>query len=461
MTGAPQALRHAVPLPARDVTAADDAVCAVPEVRLTTRRGKSSSSVGRSRPRKSNTLRYQAKHHVDLPHIVKFSGGRSSGMLLFILLENGLLKADRGDVVVFNNTSAEHAETYRFVARCKRIVEEQYSVPFFWTEFQTYEDARGGKWTRLPSYKLVTPYPVSEAEPNGYSWKGEVFEEMLSWTGFVPNQFSRTCTKSLKLEATRLFLRDWLACKDSIPRQGHHGDLSRIDDKTLIDRHKRNGGKVPEKILIKKKDYIRSRSVFRPAQNYADYSAGYKSFSNPVLTGSQFGGEAQLGEDESEYVSFIGLRSDEGHRVARIKERDGEHCYMPLATLGITKEEVNSFWDDQSWDLDLPTDASLSNCVYCFLKGAGNLQQVHSTMKGSLSKEQLDTPSDIMWWKAMEKKYGRDLKAEKRKTKKEVRNNFIGFFGSSNFSYELLEVTTSKSDVAEYAAELLPCDCTD
>ena len=184
--------------------------------------------------RDSYRIQYDAAGHEDLPHVVKFSGGRSSGMLLFLLLENGILQADRGDVVIFNNTSAEHPETYRFTALCKRIVEEYYGIPFFWLEFQTYEDARAGAWTRLPSYKLVTSVQHSEQKPNGYSCKGELFEELLSWSGFVPNQFSRTCTKRLKLESTKLFLRDWLACKEGITRQGHHSDNSRLDDKTVI-----------------------------------------------------------------------------------------------------------------------------------------------------------------------------------------------------------------------------------
>ena len=50
-------------------------------------------------PHKIHSFRYRAKRHRELPHVVKFSGGRSSGMLLFALLENDLLKQQRGDVV--------------------------------------------------------------------------------------------------------------------------------------------------------------------------------------------------------------------------------------------------------------------------------------------------------------------------------------------------------------------------
>ena len=40
-------------------------------------------------PSKEYQFRYRSKKHSSLPHVVKFSGGRSSGMLLFALLENG------------------------------------------------------------------------------------------------------------------------------------------------------------------------------------------------------------------------------------------------------------------------------------------------------------------------------------------------------------------------------------
>ena len=110
-------------------------------------------------PSKEYQFRYRAKRHGTLPHVVKFSGGRSSGMLLFTLLENKILDADRGDVILFNNTSAEHPDTYRFVQDCSKA-SDRYGIPSFWVEFQTYEDARNGEWTRLPSYRLVINHPV-------------------------------------------------------------------------------------------------------------------------------------------------------------------------------------------------------------------------------------------------------------------------------------------------------------
>lgn len=419
---------------------------------------------------------YEVIGHDELPHVVKFSGGRSSGMMLFMLLENNFLKPKRGDVIIFNDTSAEHPETYNFTAKCKRIAEEQYGIPFFWIQFQTYEDARGGKWVRLPTYRLVKPVPWSEEEPNGYHWKGEAFEELLSWSGYVPNQFQRTCTQNLKLEVTRQFLRDWFACKDSTSRLGHYGNGSRMDDDTMYAYHQKHRGKVPKEIFLEKKSYVRSRPVFRDEQFFSDFSHVTQSIDNPHLTGKQFGGNATFGDGGIEYVTFVGLRYDEMRRVIKVQRRnsggpeangyEGEHVYMPLAKIGVTKEDVDEFWNNQNWGLNLPSEASLSNCVYCFLKGAGTLRKVHKQMEAVKEKttSALDSPCDINWWKRMELRYGRDLKAEKRVLqKKERAGAVIGFFGiESGFSYDLLgKSANGKIDLSKFTKTVLPCDCTD
>ena len=442
-------------------------------------------------------FRYRAKRHRDLPHVVKFSGGRSSGMLLFTLLENRLLDASRGDVIVFNNTSAEHPDTYRFAKDC-RSAADGYGVPFFWTEFQTYEDARNGEWTRLPTYRLVNDRPKSDENPDGFHWRGEVFEELLSWSGYVPNQFGRICTQHLKLQVTRLFLKDWLASKAAIPRLGHYGHASRIEPEVMYRRHRRNGGAVPPKIFHEKRRFSLSRPHVRPEQRYGDYADAWTPFTNDELDGRCPGGEAVFGARGAEYVAFVGLRGDEQPRVQRVEARrhdthavdyKGEHVYMPLAELSIGRPEVNSFWDRQSWDLALPKEGSLSNCVFCFLKGISNLRSVFARMEterertvpgfGSLA----GTPSDVRWWADMEKKYGRDLHAEQRATNGDSPRDFIGFFGASSspdqvgphaadamtdadrappigFSYRRLRENRAE-DVERYGQSLLPCDCTE
>ena len=411
-------------------------------------------------PTKQYDFRYRAKGHRDLPHVVKFSGGRSSGMLLFVLLENKILDPERGDVIVFNNTSSEHPDTYRFARDCKEA-SSRYGVPFFWVEFQTYEDARNGEWTRLPSYRLVNDEPKSPENLDGFHWRGEVFEELLSWSGYVPNQFRRICTQYLKLEVTRMFLKDWLACKEIIPRLGHYGDSSRVNMNVMYRRHLRNRGAVPKEIFVQKRGYVLQRPHTRPEQRYGDFSSAWQPFQN---------------DGGVEYVAFVGLRADEQRRVKRIEARntkpgppgyEGEHVYMPLADMAVARNDVNAFWDRQAWDLSLPKEGNLSNCVYCFLKGAANLRSVYNKMEKEKRRAApefgtlLDTPSDIAWWIRMEKTYGRDLEAEQREITGNSENNIVGFFGASaKFSYELL-AKGNDPVIAEYSGTLLPCDCTE
>ena len=429
-------------------------------------------------PDRTYTFRYDTKLHQALPHVVKFSGGRSSGMLLFTLLENGFLRQERGDVVVFNNTSCEHPETYRFAAECKRRVESRYGIPFFFVQFQTYEDARQGEWRRLPSYRLVNERPYSKSNPDGFHWRGEVFEELLSHKAYVPSQFRRVCTKSLKLEVTREFLRDWFASKDGIPYLGHGCDESQVDPEAMYLRHVRSRGGVPKEVLLEKRAYVLGRPTGRPKQHYRQFSSPSESFYNLRLQGRVFGSKGWFGKDGIEYVAFIGLRGDEQLRVARVEARssdvhanagyEGEHVYMPLTKMHVTKEDVNDFWTQQDWDLKLGPHAALSNCVYCFLKGIGNLELVHHAMEDRKKRKvrgfgsTLDTPCDLAWWAKMEHKYGRDLKREARERTNPDANDFIGFFGaSSGFSYDILASSKNGSDLAAYADTVLPCDCTD
>ena len=427
-------------------------------------------------PTQEYQFHYLDKHHVELPHVVKFSGGRSSGMLLLTLLANDLLSRQRGDVVVFNNTSSEHPRTYDFVRECKAATEE-HGIPFFLIEHQTYEDARRGEWTRLQSYRLVNDRPWSEDNPDGFHWRGEVFEELLSFSGYVPNQFRRSCTSNMKLLPTRQFLRDWLACKNSIPRLGHFSSEPRVDAEAMYARHRRNGGETPKEIYTAKKRYGWNRPHFRPEQHFADFSSAWTKFENGRLTGKAYGDLAAFGEEGVEYVAFVGLRADEPARVGRVKERnsgpeasgyEGEHVYMPLVDMHVAAGDVSVFWTHQEWDLMLPPDSGLSNCVYCFLKGGATLRKIHREMSTVRHQEAptgysplADSPCDVTWWQRMEEEYGRDLVAEERVVQSKKKHDFIGFFGAgSQFNYRLLAQADDAS-LEEFDASVLPCDCTD
>ena len=120
------------------------------------------------RPLAVGSLRYRSAGHAELPHIVSFSGGRSSAALAFMAAEEGLLRPERGDLVLFANTSAEHPGTYEFAARCKERLEVHFGLPCLWIESCTVEDAWRGEYRRKASYRLVKPVPV-EQDADGVS----------------------------------------------------------------------------------------------------------------------------------------------------------------------------------------------------------------------------------------------------------------------------------------------------
>lgn len=407
-------------------------------------------------------------------------------MMLLRLLEQNELDPKRGDVIVFNNTSAEHPETYAFVRRMKDIAERKYNIPFFWIEYQTYEDAVRGEYKRCSSYRLVNSRSYSDHNPNGYHCRGEVFEEMVSHDGFVPNIQNRSCTLRLKIIPTNQFLTDWFAQKSGIDHQGHYGDAAKITNKMVIKAHKDNRGEVPDEILLNKKQYVRSRPFVRPAARWQDFTKSKLCMDNVTLKDSVLGGRSQLfGDFAISYRSYLGIRKDEEIRIDKINARiaaanNGQAKFhphqppkeivcAPLVEQGVTQKEVTEYWASKEFNLKLPDTGLFSNCVYCPLKGKRKLLQI-AKMKRYNGKSIDGTPAAIDWWANLEERYGRDLHAEKRDIANES-TNFIGFFGATDkWVYKQIQqhsdsahASNMKSVVAEYLEDedYTPCNCTD
>ena len=415
------------------------------------------------------------------PKVVKFSGGRSSGMMLLEMLKNKELNPERGDVIIFNNTSAEHSATYSFVAKIKKIAERDFDIPFFLTEYTTYEDAGNNNlFTRKNAYKLVNEQPFSKDNPNGYCYKGEVFEQLVSKSGFLPDRSTRTCTQTMKIFVTNNFLADWFAQKQSIERLGHHHNKSMITDESIIQLHKKYKGKTPNDILLKKRAFIRSCRTYRPGQQFQDFTTANIVINNNVLRESVIGNKAQLyGDDCVDYISCLGIRADEKRRITKILKRiedaenkkgkrftqqtHGEQIYSPLIDGNVTQEDVTDFWKKQSFDLNLPHNGILSNCVFCPLKGPARLLEVAKIMEQETDPE---NPASINWWIGLEKKYSRDLKAENKSSKNN--NKYIGFFsGQKQHIFESIKLKSQEIDISQVIDKTLnninpmPCNCTD
>lgn len=71
-----------------------------------------------------------------------------------------------------------------------------------------------------------------------------------------------------------------------------------------------------------------------------------------------------IGWKKGQYVTAIGIRSDEMDRVdANFEEK---LYWYPLISLGMTKERVKTWWRNQSFDLNVPEH--LGNCTWCWKK---------------------------------------------------------------------------------------------
>lgn len=128
--------------------------------------------------------------------VINFSGGRTSGFMLYqILQENGNLP-DRVKIV-FANTGREMPETLDFVNECG----QRWSVSITWLEY----NRREGKVT------------FDEVNHNSASRDGSPFEKLITAKKYVPNVMSRFCTEELKVRTVKRYLVSegwtaWTSC---------------------------------------------------------------------------------------------------------------------------------------------------------------------------------------------------------------------------------------------------------
>jgi 3'-phosphoadenosine 5'-phosphosulfate sulfotransferase (PAPS reductase)/FAD synthetase len=130
---------------------------------------------------------------IDGPACISFSGGRTSGYMLWRILQtNGGLPPEA--VVLFANTGKEDEATLQFVRACS----ERWGVPVHWLE---YTD--GG-------YRQVTFETASR--------EGEPFEALIRKRGFLPNPVTRFCTQELKIRvmAQHLASLGYAGTKDAL-----------------------------------------------------------------------------------------------------------------------------------------------------------------------------------------------------------------------------------------------------
>jgi len=136
-------------------------------------------------------------YQIEGPAIISFSGGRTSGYMLYHILEayNGKLPGDI--VVTFANTGKEREETLDFVLDCQN----HWGIPIRWLEYRPSPDIR--KFDRY-----------IEVDYESASRDGQPYDLILQNKTYVPNPTMRFCTIQLKIRPMRDFCKTTLGWKN-------------------------------------------------------------------------------------------------------------------------------------------------------------------------------------------------------------------------------------------------------
>lgn len=142
---------------------------------------------------------------IETPFVVSFSGGRTSGLMLYKILEANGGKMPEQSRVVFCNTGKEREETLQFVERCSL----EWGVEITWLEYRWHEfetpkvheykngntrDIRGEHRFEIVNYATA-------------SRNGSPLEQVIQARHYLPNVVSRFCTVECKIHTTQRYLK--------------------------------------------------------------------------------------------------------------------------------------------------------------------------------------------------------------------------------------------------------------
>jgi 3'-phosphoadenosine 5'-phosphosulfate sulfotransferase (PAPS reductase)/FAD synthetase len=141
------------------------------------------------------------KNHfkIEGPAVISFSGGRTSGYMLWRILQAHQWILPDDVKVVFANTGKEMPETLDFVRDCG----VHWNVPIHWVEYRAKTD--DGKQIAMVNYETA-------------SRKGEPFAALIDDRRYLPNPVARMCTAELKIRVMHRFIKsvfgydEWTTC---------------------------------------------------------------------------------------------------------------------------------------------------------------------------------------------------------------------------------------------------------
>lgn len=127
---------------------------------------------------------------VEGPALISFSGGRTSGYMLKMILDAHGGKLPEYVHVCFANTGMEREETLRFVYECG----SRWGVRIHWLEWRD-------RLKRTPVEQRF-----EEVGFNSASRAGEPFKALITSKRYLPNVAQRWCTEHLKIQVLADFM---------------------------------------------------------------------------------------------------------------------------------------------------------------------------------------------------------------------------------------------------------------
>jgi len=270
--------------------------------------------------------------------IVSFSGGETSGNMCKWLLDNyGHLYYF---VFVFANTGREHEETLIFVDKCDR----EFGLQLVWIEAVTSPIKGMGTKHKIVNFKTACR-------------DGSVFEDFIKKEG-IPNTSRQHCTTRLKTRPIRHWMKQegLINCKTAIGMRSD--EKQRIISKKKVECLEKAGIDADKWRLKEKKE----RTTDLDSINLPDDS-----------------------------FFLWGIADD---KVLKSLYKHNEYdCIYPMNDWEeLDKQDVNTFWESQSFRLNLPSH--LGNCTTCFKKSDNKLYRIAH-----------ESPEYFRWNLDMDEKY--------------------------------------------------------
>jgi len=153
-------------------------------------------------------------YFIDEPTAISFSGGRTSGFMLWKVLQAHGGTLPPMAKVVFANTGKEMPETLDFVRDCG----EQWGVDIVWVEARV-RAARSDEKNKYVYETVIVDHATA-------SRKGEPFSQLIKARQYLPNPVARFCTSELKVRRIQDYLES-IGMKDNVQFVGIRFDEPR------------------------------------------------------------------------------------------------------------------------------------------------------------------------------------------------------------------------------------------